>query len=496
MLEKVDLSLRLSKADSKSRIAELTPHLRDLQVQHWHAEIPLIVLFEGWDGAGKGDCISLLAEIFDPRGFKVHTIFEPTVEEVMRPFLWRFWKETPAQGSIAIFDRSWYMRVLTDRVDGVVKKKIWRRAFQEITEFERQLADGGTHLVKFWLHISKGEQRKRFKEFEADAVERWRVRKQDWDHHRHYQEYVEAAEEMFYRTDSPQAPWTIVEAECLRHGKVKVLETLATRMEEALVAAKARAKRPKVAVAKPRRRARREEPTILDHVDLTVSVSPKEYSKELPRLQVKLRELEFKLWEQRVPVMVVYEGWDAAGKGGNIKRVTARLDPRGYDVIAISKPTEDELRHNYLWRFWTRLPKAGHLAIFDRSWYGRVLVERVEGFCSEDDWRRAYREINEFEGQLASFGTVIAKFWLQVDRAEQEKRFRAREEDPLRRWKITEEDWRNRAKWDLYEPAVVEMLQRTSTPHAPWTIVESEDKHYARLKALRTLCERIEAAVG
>lgn len=497
MLETLDLTLSLDKATYRERLQTLIPRLRELQVALHRAEVPLIVVFEGWDGAGKGEAISLLAKIFDPRGFKVHTTFEPTTEEAMRPFLWRFWVKTPPKGAIAIFDRSWYQRVLTDRVDGLVKRGVWTRAFEEIAEFERQLADGGTRLLKFWLHISEREQRRRFKKFEADPVERWRVRKLDWKHHRRYAEYIEAAEEMFFRTDAHHAPWTLVEAECERFGRIRVLETLAARMEEAAQAPRAVAPKP---APKPRapakRRATRSAPTILDKVALDTAVTQEEYDRQLPRLQVRLRELEFKIWEQRVPVIVVYEGWDAAGKGGNIKRLVTRLDPRGYDVISISKPTEEELSHHYLWRFWTRLPKAGHLAIFDRSWYGRVLVERVEGLCAEDDWKRAYREINEFEGHLAAFGTVLVKFWLHISKSEQLRRFRDRERTPHKRWKITDEDWRNRAKWDRYEPAVVEMLQRTSTPHAPWTIVEANDKKHARLKTLRTLCERIEAALG
>jgi AMP-polyphosphate phosphotransferase len=498
MLEQIDLTKRLKRSEYKDRVRELTPILRELQVAHWQAEIPTAVVLEGWDCAGKGECIALLAEILDPRGFKVHPTFDPTVEEELRPFLWRFWVHTPARGEIAIFDRSWCQRVLTDRVDGLVKRRRWRRAFEQICDFERQLADGGTRILKFFLHISKGEQKKRFKSYEKDPVERWRVRKEDWEHHRHWDEFVEAAEEMFFRTDAHCAPWQILPAECQRWARVAMLEALVEDMRVALEQAKSsgKAKASQSAPKPPKRRtAKRDAPTILDRVDLTQTIDKKEYERELLPLQTRLRDLNFQMFKRRVPAVVLYEGWDAAGKGGNIKRLVARLDPRGYDVTSIAKPTGDELTHHYLWRFWKQLPKDGHMGLFDRSWYGRVLVERVEGFCTEEEWRRSYQEINEFEGQLAAHGTVIVKFWVHIDREEQERRFKAREVTPHKKWKITEEDWRNREKWDLYEPAVVEMLQRTSTPHAPWTIIAGNCKRHARLQALRTVIERLEAAM-
>lgn len=498
MIENIDLTKRLTKTEYKSRVRELTPVLRDLQIKHWQAKIPTVVVLEGWDCAGKGECISLLAEILDPRGFKVHPTFEPSIEEALRPFLWRFWVNTPAQGEIVIFDRSWYQRVLTDRVDDNVKKRKWKRAYEQICDFERQLADGGTRILKFFLHITKGEQKKRFKKYEADPVEAWRVRKEDWEHHRRYDEFIEAAEEMFFRTDAHHSTWRILPAECARWARVAMIERLIEDMQEALEQAKAK-RGEKASQDKPvppkRKSSARRSPTILDKVDLSQSVEKKEYEKELLPLQTRLRELNFKMFKERVPAVVVYEGWDAGGKGGNIKRLVARLDPRGYDVTSISKPTGAEVTHHYLWRFWKQLPKDGHMSIFDRSWYGRVLVERVEGFCTEDEWHRSYQEINEFEGDLASHGTVLVKFWIHISREEQAARFKAREVTPHKQWKITEEDWRNRDKWDLYEPAVVEMLQRTSTPHSPWTIIAGNCKRHARLTALRTVIERLEAVL-
>ena len=499
MLELIELGKTLSKSEHKECVEELTPLLREAQVNMRRLGVPMIVVFEGWDCAGKGECISLLAKILDPRGFKVHPTFEPTPHESQYPFLWRFWGNTPAQGEICFFDRSWYQRVLTDRIDQTVRKKQWQRAYEQITCFERQLADGGTRIVKFFLHISKKEQYHRFKKFEADPHESWRVRAEDWRHHQAYDEFVQASEEMFFRTDSHCAPWHVISAENRRYMEAKVLGILLQNMQEAIEQHEAlHARRPtQLNPVPPSNNGHHIEggPTILSRVDLAQTADKKSYRHEIRALQTELREMHLEMGRRKIPAIIVYEGWDAAGKGGNIKRLVERLDPRGYDVLSVSKPTGTELQHHYLWRFWNRIPEDGKLHIFDRSWYGRVLVERVEGFCSEEEWKRSYQEINEFEEQLAQHGTVIVKFWLHIDKDEQANRFRAREETPHKRWKITEEDWRNREKWGLYEPAVVEMLQRTSTPHAPWTVIAGNDKRHARLQALRVVIERLESAL-
>jgi polyphosphate kinase 2 (PPK2 family) len=275
---------------------------------------------------------------------------------------------------------------------------------------------------------------------------------------------------------------------------VKVFETVIQAVQEQLD------RRAAVPAAKPEPTAERigsvtGQKTILDRVDLSLSLPRGQYEEQLDDLQERLFQLEHELYVARVPAAVVYQGWDAAGKGGNIKRLTRGLDPRGYKVVPVGPPTAEEKAHHYLWRFWKNAPKAGHITIFDRSWYGRVLVERVEGLCARAEWERSYREINEFERQLTDFGTVVVKFWLHIDRDEQLRRFHAREQTPYKRWKITEEDWRNREKWEPYEQAVVEMLQRTSTTYAPWTILEANCKLYARVKALRTVADALQSAL-
>jgi polyphosphate kinase 2 (PPK2 family) len=232
----------------------------------------------------------------------------------------------------------------------------------------------------------------------------------------------------------------------------------------------------------------------LAEIPLDKTLTEEEYRTELDRLQKRLGELHNELYHKKIPVIIAYEGWDAAGKGGNIKRIAAALDPRGYEVHPIASPEPAEKSRHYLWRFWNRLPKDGHIAIFDRTWYGRVMVERLEGFCSENDWQRAYNEINEFEKELTDWGAVVIKFWVQIDKRTQLKRFKERQATPEKQWKITDEDWRNREKWDLYEDAIDEMIQKTSTENAPWYILESVDKKYARIKALEITVEQLKKA--
>ena len=492
MLETLDLDKKIEKDVYEKAFPELRDQLRKLQRQAFEAKIPVCILFEGWDAAGKGDSIQKLVERLDPRGVKVHPISAPLEDEQLRPFLWRFWTKIPGKGEMAVFDRSWYGRVMVERVDRLIEPKDWQSAYNEIVQFERMLTDDGTVMVKFWLQISEKEQKKRFKEIEKSKYDSWKITKEDWEHHKQYDEYTEAAEEMLERTSTAYAPWTIVEATDKRYRLIKVFKTICDAVQTALNA--------KTEEAKPRRAARasiaiqalKEQKTVLDQVDLSKKLGEKEYDKRLVELQVRLRELEFECFDKRRAVVIGYEGWDAAGKGGNIRRVTEALDPRGYSVIPIAAPKGDEATHHYLWRFWRQLPKAGHLAIFDRTWYGRVLVERIEGFCTEAEWRRAYQEIKEFELSLTNYGTILLKFWMHISKDEQLRRFEERQETEYKQYKITDEDWRNREKWDLYRQAVVDMLTNTSTTYAPWTIVEANDKLWARIRTLKAIVDAIE----
>ena len=494
MLEQIDLNQRMPKAQYQQVFPELEIRLGECQRAARGAGVPVVIVLEGWDAAGKGTLINSLTQALDPRGFKVHPICAACEAERRRPWMWRFWKALPAAGSFAIFDRSWYGRVLVERVERLVPKRQWRAAYEDIRQFERQLADSGAVIVKFWLHISKQEQARRFRRIEKDPATAWKVGKAERRQHRLHDRWLKAAEQMLRETHADHAPWTIVEATQGRYSRVKVFQAVLDAVRAGI---ERRATAPPGAApplpeppTDPTAR-----PPALDQVDLGLSLDREEYERQLDQLQDRLFDLEHKLYRARVPAVIVYEGWDAAGKGGAIKRLTRGLDPRGYEVVPVGPPTPDEKARPFLWRFWRDLPKAGHLTIFDRSWYGRVLVERVEGFASEPEWRRAYDEINQFERQLADFGTVIVKFWLHIDPDEQLRRFHDRQQTPHKQWKITDDDWRNREKWTQYEAAVAEMLQRTTTAYAPWTILEANCKLHARIKSLRTVAAALEQAL-
>ena len=488
MLEKVNLSQKTSKEDYRNTISELETKLGSLLRRARDLKIPLIVAFEGWGAAGKSTVINRLILSMDPRQFKVDLTKAPNEEERLRPFLWRFWVKTPELGRTVVFDQCWYRRVLSERVDRVVKKPAWSRAYGEINSFERQLVDGGTVIVKFYFHISKKEQKKRFEKLQRNPVTALRVTKEYRKQHKQYRKYVQATEDMLAKTDTAVAPWTIVPAHDRRFATVKVFRTVIGFLEQKIKTIEEK--------SPPRDAAYFQSPSptssVLDEADLSLSLTRIEYEKELKRCQNRLIELEYQALAKTIPVVIVYEGWDASGKGGNIRRLAQAMDPRGYEVIPIAAPTGEENSHPYLWRFWKRFPRAGHIAIFDRSWYGRVLVERVEGFAMPAEWRRAYKEINEMEEQWVNFGSVLIKFWIHIDQDEQLKRFRERQENPFKKWKITDEDWRNREKWADYQSAVDEMLRRTSTTYAPWTILEGNCKLHARIKALRTVQAALE----
>ena len=488
MLEKIDLSKTLDKKEYKKRMDELEPKLSLLQRELRTLGVPVMIVFEGFGAAGKGVQINKLIQPMDPRGFTVYSIKGETKEEELHPFLWRFWNKTPEKGRIAIFDRSWYRKLLVDRYEKKTHKKELSSIFDEIDIFEKQLTDGGVLVIKFFLDISEKEQKKRFKKLLDKKETNWRVSEKDLDRNKHFDEYWEMADEMISKTDTEYAPWTIVEAEDERFATVKILSTVVAAFEERYK--KEQNPAPKEIDGKFDKTDLND--SVLKKVDLSKKLDKKEYEEKLEELQKKLSLLHGELYARRIPVVLAFEGWDAGGKGGAIKRLTRALDPRGYTVNPTSSPNDIERAHHYLWRFWTRMPKDGHIAIFDRTWYGRVMVERIEGFCTTQEWQRAYKEMNQMEQQLVNHGAVVLKFWMHIDKDEQARRFKERQDTPEKNWKITEEDWRNREKWELYEKAVDEMLVRTSTANAPWIIVEGNDKLYARIKVLETVVEALE----
>lgn len=507
MLEKVDLTKQMSKEEYKAKMPMLEARLGELQRQCKSMKIPVMIVFEGFGAAGKGVQIGKLIQSLDPRGFQVFAIKGETEEERMHPFMWRFWTKTPERGRIAIFDGSWYRRVLIERFEKRTKNSELNEAYRSICSFEKQLADDGNVIIKLLLDIDKKEQKKRFKKLKENKETAWRVTQGDLERNAAYDEYQAMMEEMLHRTDTDFAPWTIVEATDRRFATVKiytaVIKAMAAQIEK-VQKEKAREMAAKAleemkediqasSVAKEAEdHANDLQESILAKADLTLSYTKEEYQKKLKKLQKKMELLHGELYRKRIPVVLGFEGWDAGGKGGAIKRLTEKMDSRGFVVNPTASPNDIEKAHHYLWRFWRAMPKDGHVAIFDRTWYGRVMVERIEGFCTKQEWQRAYKEINDMEKDLADSGAIVLKFWMQIDKDEQERRFKARQENPEKQWKITDEDWRNREKWDQYEDAVNEMLLRTSTEYAPWIVVEGNNKYYARVKVLETVVDAIE----
>lgn len=490
MFEAAELGHEISKADYEKEVPLLRASLLEAQRKLMEARVPLILIVSGADGAGKSETVNRLHEWFDPRGLETNVFGPLSDEERDRPSYWRFWLSLPARGRVGIFFGSWYTDPIIRRVYKQSGGAEFDRSLSRIEFFEQQLAQDGALIVKLWLHLSKKAQRKRLERLEKDRKTRWRVAPIDWKHFKLYDRFVKFSEQALQRTDTGFAPWTVVEATDDRYRELTVGRTILDGINGRLALKKAEGAPPKVTAAPL------DVISVLDRVDLTRTVSAKDYSSRLARLQGKLNRLSRTAWEKKVSSVLVFEGWDAAGKGGTVRRLTSAMDARLYRVVPIAAPTDEERAHQYLWRFWRHIPRAGRVTIFDRSWYGRVLVERVEGFAREDEWRRAFQEINEFEEQLADHGIMVTKFWVHISKDEQLQRFKERQKTEFKQYKITDEDWRNRKQWDAYESAINEMVVRTSTRAAPWVIVAGNDKRFARIQVLETVCRRLEKALG
>lgn len=488
MLENWNKLQRPEEAELEERLQEAREKLSRQQMMIKEHGLPVLVLFEGWGTAGKGSVLGKVIRNIDPRFFKVAAMDVPTEEEKRKPFLYRYFVKIPEAGKFMFLDAGWMDEVTGDCLLEKLSDKDYKKKIESIKRFERQLTDNGYLVMKFFFQISQKEQKKRIDGLKEDKNTSWRVSDKDSWQNNHYEKCLMVFERYLNDTNASAAPWYLVDAKNKKWAELQVLEILVSGIDTAL-------KNSAMAVPLLQNVFPVEKIPKLSEISLDKTIPDEEYRKELEELQKKLGSLHNRLYRKKVPVIIAYEGWDAAGKGGNIKRITGALDPRGFEVHPIASPEPHEKARHYLWRFWNRLPKTGHIAIFDRTWYGRVMVERLEGFCSENDWQRAYNEINEFEKELSDWGAVIIKFWVQIDKETQLERFHERQNTPEKQWKITEEDWRNREKWDSYETAVDEMLKKTNTAYAPWHILESNDKKYARIKALKIVVDAIEKAL-
>ena len=475
----------LSKAERKAEADRLQEKLTAQQILLKDAKLPVVVLVEGWAAAGKGGLINELISEIDPRFSSVFNADSALREADRYPFLYPYFKALPEDGKLLFMDSGWMEATVRAMLSGELSKKEYRRRIRSVNRFERQLRDNGYLLLKLFVNISREEQAARLGKLCADDDTSWRVSAYDLWQNEDYNDFRKAYDAFMGETNEI-TPWHILDGSKKAQRHYDAFKLLTDLIDEGIAAGKYHGE------AFEEDFPLRKMPLLAD-VDLSVGIDKDDYKKELNELQERIKRLHNVIYRKRIPFVICYEGWDAAGKGGNIRRLAYPLDPRGFDVYPIASPEPHEKARHYLWRFWTRLPRSGHFAIFDRTWYGRVMVERLEGFCTERDWQRAF---NEFEEDLHDWGAVILKFWIHIDQNAQLERFTARQNTPEKQWKITEEDWRNREKWPQYEEAVNEMLQKTSTEYAPWYIIESNDKLYARIKVLRIVAEAMEKAVG
>jgi polyphosphate:AMP phosphotransferase len=490
MFESAEIGRSVDKKEYEPRLKRLRTDL--LKAQHALAgtRFRLVVLVGGVEGGGKTEVARTLVDWMDARGLQVEAYGESSDEEAERPEYWRYWRTLPAAGRGAILVGTWYTRPIVARALKKIGQGECDAALDRAVAFETMLTREDTVVVKLWLHLSKKEQKKRFKELEADPKTAWRVSKQDWAYARKYDRFRRICARAIAKTSTADAPWTVIEATDRRYRDLTAGETLLAAMKTALE----RAKTPPAPGKPDRPKAPRV--SVLTRLDLTRALDKTHYEKKLAKQEARVARLTRELRRKRRALICAFEGVDAAGKGGSIRRLISAIDARNVRVMSVAAPTDEERAHPYLWRFWRQLPRLGHVTVYDRTWYGRVLVERVEGFCAPADWKRAYGEIDAFEEELSESGVVVCKFWLQISADEQLKRFKDRVQTPFKQYKITPEDWRNRGKWDAYQAAATEMLEKTGTPYAPWTLVEAQDKHWARVKVLKTVADRLEDELG
>lgn len=492
MFESAEIGHAIDKETYRKEMPKLREALLDAQYElKERGEFPLILMIHGIDGAGRGETLNQLNEWMDPRHIFTVAFGEPDEESRARPWMWRYWRALPPKGHIGMFFGSYYSETLFDRVYRLLDRDGFDKRIFDIQRMEHMLVADGALVLKFWFHLSEDKQRQRLKELEKDPATRWRVTKTDWKHFELYGRIRKRAEHILRLTNTAYAPWVVVEGEDANYRSLTVgraiLSALRTRLDAG--------PRP-VPQQPPPLVAPLDGRMVLDTLKLDQPMNKERYLERLAELQGRLNLLTRQPRFDGLSLLLVFEGNDAAGKGGSIRRITQALDARRFRVVPVAAPTEEERAQPWLWRFWRHVPGQRGITIFDRSWYGRVLVERVEKFTPEEDWMRAYYEINDFEHQLSDNGTIVLKFWLAISQEEQLARFKEREQTGFKHFKITEEDWRNREKWDDYKLAVCDMIDRTSTYHAPWHLIEANNKYYARIKILELICTALKARLG
>ena len=482
---------KLSKKDFEAQVPQLRLELVNAQYDLRLARFPVIIVLMGNDRVGANRLAARLNEWLDGRFMNTNVFAAPAQEERERPRFWRYWNALPGNGHIAIYGGAWPLNILADRLNGELDKKGFEFWLKRAQQLEREWAEDGALLLKFWLHLPKKAFRDRLRQARKDPDRAWWVEQQDWDVFERFSTIAKTIDKLYRKSQTPHAPWTVVDSSDANFRDL----TVASRIRDALVA-RLQNPAPPATPAEAATDATENYDDALGKVDLTQRLTKADYDKQLEKYQRRLHLLMRQAYQEGVSSVLAFEGWDAGGKGGTIRRITNALPVRVYKVVPIAAPTAEEKARHYLWRFWRHLPRQGNMVIFDRTWYGRVTVERIEGFATTAQWQRAYREINDFEEQLVERGMLVQKFWLHISPEEQLARFKAREDTPYKQHKITEEDYRNRAKWPEYANAVNEMVAKTSTDYAPWHLVPANDKRFARIFVLKTVCDGLERVLA
>jgi len=489
MLEISSDGPQLTEEEIAARIPQLRVDLINAQFDLRSADFSVLVLVGGDDRIGANDAVRRMHEWMDSRYIDTNIFRAPSAEELARPKFWRYWRVLPPTGRIAVYLGAWAIVAVGQRARGVLDEAGFERRIKHIRQFERQLADDGTLVLKYWVHLPRDELQERMQRALEDDEYAWQLEEVDWQWYDIYDECMPHIDRLIEATDEQDRPWKVLDSSNppLRDYQFarSLLDAVQSRFDQ-----EPKPEPPRV------REKRKSYPDLLATIDLSQSMPKAEYVERIDDYQVRLAKLTRKARRAGQSTVLVFEGWDAAGKGGAIRRLIRPMALIDFRVAQIGPPTEDERVRHYLWRFWRQLPEPGQMQIFDRSWYGRVLVERVEDFATPAEWQRAYREIRDFELQLVERGIIVQKFWLHIDADEQLRRFEARRRTPYKKYKITEEDYRNRRRWEDYAAAVNEMVARTGRDHAPWHLVAANDKRHARIEVIRTVCEALESALG
>jgi polyphosphate:AMP phosphotransferase len=479
MLESFEKAEILSKSEYTEELNRLRTQLIDAQYEFKKYKRPMIVILTGLDGAGKGELVNFMADIMDTRLIETSTFWQETDEEKERPYYYRYWNAMPAGGKLGIFFNGWYDRTIRRALDSNDDPEAFSKGLEEAADFEKMLALDGTVVVKIWTHITKKEQKKRHEKLAKKVKQSDEITKRALWYFSKYEKITDCAEAAYKATHNEFAPWEVIDCTDRRTREIRFLQIILDNMNRAL-----KGNMPK---SRTENLTGLSFPNVLDSLKQHKETEQKLYRKEIDELIEDIRPLAWEAYQKGISTMLVFEGWDAAGKGGAIRRLLRAFDMRLSKVTSIAAPSSEELSRHYLWRFWRQVPRAGHIAIFDRSWYGRVLVERLENITAPADWFRGYSEINSFEKHLSDRGVHLVKFFLHISDEEQLARFKERQEIPWKQHKITDEDWRNREKNDQYRDAYNEMFFKTSTKYAPWNIIPANDKKGARLEVLRII---------